>query len=85
MKTLTADFAADTVCFNSIETSFDGSISTLGDPNSSINNWSWNFGDLNSPFNELFRFNSNPNHLYTSPGVFEVSLIIEDNLLFRYY
>jgi hypothetical protein len=76
----TANFVADSVCFNSIETSFNGSISTLGDPNSSINNWTWNFGDLNSPFNELFSSNSNPTHLYTSPGVFEVSLIIEDNL-----
>ena len=74
-----ASFVTDSVCFNNI-TNFNTSSSQTGANNSAIQNWSWNFGDINSSNNQINGFNANPNHQYTSPGVFSTTLIIEDNL-----
>ena len=73
-----ADFTTDTVCYNNL-TNFLNSSQT-GANNSAITTWEWNFGDINSPNNNLSSTTANPIHSYTNHGVFYTTLIIEDNL-----
>ena len=74
----TANFVTDSVCFNNY-TSFVN-LSENGENNSAINFWSWNFDDIGSVDNIIEGSNQFPNHLYTSNGVFNAVLIVEDNL-----
>ena len=73
-----ANFITDTVCFNDFTSFINQSIN--GESNSDINYWSWNFGDPNSTENEIEGNNQSPFHQYTDNGIFNSSLIIEDNL-----
>ncbi len=40
----------------------------------SIVNWRWDFGD-----GELDTIHQNPTHIYTTPGIFDVTLVVEDH------
>lgn len=68
--TLMANFTADSVC-NGDSTVFTN---TTSGPNPTISNV-WNFGD-GSPLSTA----TNPSHLYSAPGNYEVSLTVIDNM-----
>lgn len=60
-----ADFLADNVC-EDVQAEFtDLSIPDPGDP---ITNWSWDFGDGNTSFDQ------NPEHVFQNTGTYDVSL-----------
>lgn len=59
------DFNINDVCIDSEGSFTDLSSSAPGDP---IISWDWNFGDGDSSTDQ------NPNHTYTTPGLFTVSL-----------
>lgn len=67
----TAAYTTTAVC-DGATTSFSD-VSTGG--SGTISGWSWNFGDPNSgPDN--FATTANPTHIYTSPGNFNVTLVV---------
>ena len=68
---LTAAFNTTDICFGTIASFTDASTSVGG----TLTNWEWNFGD-GSPVSNL----QNPTHTYTSGGLFNVRLIVMDNL-----
>ena len=73
-----ANFVTDSVCYNNY-TSFTN-LSQDGENISAINYWNWNFDDLGSVDSEIEGSNQSPTHLYSTNGVFNAVLIIEDNL-----
>lgn len=60
-------FTPTSVCVNAIATFLDNSTFAVGDP---ILSWSWDFGDATSSTNQ------NPNHMYTSPGFYNMILTV---------
>ncbi len=76
----TADFSVipDSSCAGGDTTQFDGSISGASDPNNPIVYWSWNFDD--PPNQWLLNQNQGTSyHSYTTPRVYFVTLIVEDD------
>jgi PKD repeat protein len=67
---LTANIAATNNCFGS-PTSFTGTATSSG---GTINQWSWDFGDLGTSNIQ------NPTHTYATAGTFNVVLTVFDNL-----
>lgn len=70
-----ADFANNTVCF-SLATTFTDLSST---PVGSLIGWDWNFGDPGSGTTNTSTLN-NPTHLFSGPGVYNVTLIITNSM-----
>lgn len=60
-------FTPTSVCVNTIATFTDNSTSSVGDP---IISWSWDFDDGTSSTLQ------NPNHMFTSPGVYNMILSV---------
>ena len=52
----------------------DVSCGGLGQGSANITSWTWNFGDNNTS-NQI-----NPNHIYNSSGLFDVEMIVTDNI-----
>ena len=44
----------------------------------SVNSWSWNFGDFNSPLNDNFSSLKNPSHVYTAANNYDVQFIVSN-------
>ena len=65
-----ANFVFANVCLNQTMDFNDSSSVSSG----TIASWSWDFGD-----NTTSDANQNPNHLYTNPGTYTVSLIVTTN------
>ena len=72
---LKAGFEVNNVCENSAVKFMDISTNV---PAVEINMWEWDFGDPNSGANN-FSNERNPEHIYSSPGIYEVSLTITSN------
>ncbi len=67
----TADFNNTTACFGTVPTAFTDS-SYVG--SGTITAWSWDFGDPPSGANNTSTL-QNPSHLFTSSGLFNVTLV----------
>lgn len=72
-----AGFIIPEVCLNDTYAQFMDTSKLL---NAAINNWEWNFGDINaSPGNPNTSAAQNPTHSYTAVGAYNVRLIVWNN------
>jgi len=60
-----------TYVINNLDVSFDSSISD--DPDGYLTNWTWDFGDGDSSYEE------HPQHTYAAYGTYDVTLTVRDN------
>lgn len=67
---VTADFNSDGFCEEDSTNFFDNSTDIIG----TINNWSWDFGDGHTAI-----ATATPSHLYQQPGIYNVTLYVEND------
>ncbi|HEY8399645.1 MAG TPA: PKD domain-containing protein [Cytophagaceae bacterium] len=72
ISAVTADFENTKICYPDTVDFTDKSFSTSG----TITSWSWDFGDPSSSSNTST--SQNPFHIYSKPGIYQVTLTVKD-------